>query len=63
MGTFNVTPKVSRSSLSSVAPCNKRFTPRGRPRQDDKLIELSRGQLVKISLTASNDTDEPHKFK
>lgn len=60
---LRVTPKFSRSSFISVAPCNNLFTPRGSPRQDDKLIEFNDGQFSNISLTASNDTDDPHKFK
>lgn len=60
---FNGAPKFSLSSLISVAPCRGRLTPRGNPRQDDKLIELIAGQLMSISFTASTDTDEPHKFK
>lgn len=60
---FNLTPKFSRSSSISTEPCISRFTPRGKPRHDDKLIEFKYRQLLKISLTASNETDDPHKFK
>lgn len=60
---FNLTPRFSRNSEISAAPCISRFTPRGKPRQDDKLIEFKYRQLLNISLTASNETDDPHKFK
>lgn len=60
--TFGITPKFSFNSCISVVPCNKRLTPRGRPRHDDKFIELNILQCLRISFTASTDTDEPHKF-
>lgn len=60
---FNLTPRFSRNSEISAVPCIRRFTPRGKPRHDDKLIEFKYRQLLNISLTASNETDEPHKFK
>lgn len=61
--TFSCTPSTSRSSCSSCGPCIRRLTPRGKPRHDAKLIELMCTQFVSISLTASSDTDEPHRFK
>lgn len=60
---FNLTPKFSRSSAICFVPCNSRFTPRGRPRHDAKLIEFKHRQLMRISLTASNETDDPQRFK
>lgn len=60
---FSGAPKFSRNSLISVTPWSGRLTPRGKPRHDDKLMELKAGQLMRISFTASTDTDEPHKFK
>ncbi len=62
-GTLSVTPRLSRSSLISVVPCSKRLKPRGSPRHDDKFIELRSTQFVSISFTASNDTDDPHRFR
>lgn len=60
---FSGAPKFSRSSLISVTPCKGLLTPRGNPRQDERFIELKAAQLTRISLTASTDTDEPHRFK
>lgn len=60
---LSFTPKLSRKSAICLAPCNRRLTPRGKPRHDAKLIEFKWRQLIRISLTASNDTDEPHRFK
>lgn len=60
---FNLTPKFSRSSSISTVPCINRFTPRGNPRHEDKLIEFKYRQLLNISFTASNETEDPHKFK
>lgn len=57
------TPNVSRSSLISAAPCIGRLTPLGKPRQDAKLIDIKSWQLARISLTASDETDDPHRFK
>lgn len=60
---FSLTPRFSRNSEISATPCINRFTPRGKPRHDDKLIEFKYRQLLNISLTASNETDDPHRFK
>lgn len=64
-GVLNLvlTPRFSRSSSIAAVPCINRFTPRGNPRHDDRLIEFKYRQLLNISLTASNETDDPHKFK
>lgn len=61
--TFSMTPSVSRSSAISVAPANGRLTPRGRPRHEDRLIELRAGHRLRIPLTASSETDDPQRFK
>lgn len=60
---FDLTPRFSRNSQISTEPCISRFTPLGKPRHDDKLIEFKYRQWIKISLTASTETDDPHKFK
>lgn len=56
-------PSASRRSFNSAVPCIRRLTPRGRPRHDDRLIELSCGQCCRIAITADCDTDEPHRFR
>lgn len=63
VGYFTLTPRFSRNSSISVVPCIKRLTPRGKPRHDDKFMEFNWEQLLRISLTASSETDDPHKFK
>lgn len=63
LSPFNLTPKFSRSSEICFVPCSSRLTPRGKPRHDAKLIEFKHRQLIRISLTASNETDDPQRFK
>lgn len=59
----NCTPSTSRNSCSSCGPCIRRFTPRGSPRHEARLIELMCTQFVSISFTASSETDEPQRFR